>query len=242
MNKKNNHNSIIFLTTLSVYLGLVLVGGANAPVLAHSALTRDFDIKNEIVFEDDLDKKPDDELAKDIEKVENFKIAEALIEFFANLKEQEQLGRIESINDLTLAYKTELEEFGKTNISIKETNTVADWFDELIANIISTSQSDDVRSISDWLINSENNNSRKTSVEIKLDQTEFLLTFTFNKKSSKIAEIKSRSFQEVFVNKKVKSKNSAEGLIYDNVNVISENNQIFIVTRLPRASIDALLA
>lgn len=62
MSKKSNYNSIVFLTTLGVYLGLVLVGGAGSPVLAQAALTRDFDIRNEIEYKDDLDKKPDEDL------------------------------------------------------------------------------------------------------------------------------------------------------------------------------------
>ena len=61
MNKKTNYNSIVFLTTLSVYLGLVLVGGA-PQVFAQAAMTRDFDIKTEIEFKDDLDNKPDEDL------------------------------------------------------------------------------------------------------------------------------------------------------------------------------------
>jgi hypothetical protein len=62
--KGKNYNSIVFLTTLSVYLGLVLAtGGAATPqVLAQAATTRNFDIKSEIVVEDDLDKKPDEDL------------------------------------------------------------------------------------------------------------------------------------------------------------------------------------
>ena len=62
MSNRKNYNSIVFLTTLSVYLGLVLVGGATPSVLAQAATTRDFNIKNEIVVEDDLDKKPDEDL------------------------------------------------------------------------------------------------------------------------------------------------------------------------------------
>jgi hypothetical protein len=38
LSKKNNHNPIYFLTTLSVYLGLVLVG-ASPQVLAQAKLT-----------------------------------------------------------------------------------------------------------------------------------------------------------------------------------------------------------
>jgi hypothetical protein len=59
MTKSKNHNSIVFLTTLGVYLGLVLAGGASPQVFAHSALTRHFEIQDEIEVKDDLDKKPE---------------------------------------------------------------------------------------------------------------------------------------------------------------------------------------
>ena len=62
MTKKTN-NSILFLTTLGVYLGLVLVGGAAPQVFAHSALTRNFELQDEIEVSDDLEKKPDNEAA-----------------------------------------------------------------------------------------------------------------------------------------------------------------------------------
>jgi hypothetical protein len=57
---RKGQNSILFLTTLGVYLGLVLAGGASPQVFAHpAATTRNFDITDEIEFKDDLDKKPD---------------------------------------------------------------------------------------------------------------------------------------------------------------------------------------
>ncbi len=55
MNKRNKNNSIVFLTTLSVYLGLVLVG-APAHVLAQTALTGRIEVKDKIEKKDDLDK------------------------------------------------------------------------------------------------------------------------------------------------------------------------------------------
>ena len=45
-NRKNN--SILFLTTLGVYLGLMLVGGAAPQVFAHGALARNFELQDEI--------------------------------------------------------------------------------------------------------------------------------------------------------------------------------------------------
>ena len=59
MSNPKNYNSIVFLTTLSVYLGLVLIGGT-PPVLAHAAMTQQFDIQSEIEVKDNLDKKPDE--------------------------------------------------------------------------------------------------------------------------------------------------------------------------------------
>lgn len=60
MSTRKSQNSILFLTTLGVYLGLVIAGGASPQVFAHpAATTRNFDITDEIEFKDDLDKKPD---------------------------------------------------------------------------------------------------------------------------------------------------------------------------------------
>jgi hypothetical protein len=57
LNNRKNQNSILFLTTLGVYLGLVLVG-ATPQVLAHAATTRTFDISEESGQVENLDKDP----------------------------------------------------------------------------------------------------------------------------------------------------------------------------------------
>lgn len=62
MTNRKTHNSIIFLTTLSVYLSLSLLG-ATPQVLAYAATTRDFDIQTEIEYKDDFDNQPDNETA-----------------------------------------------------------------------------------------------------------------------------------------------------------------------------------
>jgi len=61
LSNRKSQNSILFLTTLGVYLGLLVVGGTAPQVLAHSATTRNFEISDETEVKDDLDKKPDDE-------------------------------------------------------------------------------------------------------------------------------------------------------------------------------------
>ena len=56
MTNRKGQNSILFVATLGVYLGLVLVGAPH--VLAQAATTRQFDVKDEIEKKDDLDKNP----------------------------------------------------------------------------------------------------------------------------------------------------------------------------------------
>ena len=58
MTNRKNQNPIFVVATLGVYLGLVMAG-AVPQVLASAALTRAFDVRDEIEFKDDLDNKPD---------------------------------------------------------------------------------------------------------------------------------------------------------------------------------------
>lgn len=238
-NNRKNYNSIVFLTTLSVYLGLVLVG--SAPVLAQAALTRNFDIKNEIVVEDDLDKKPDDGINEDVEIIEKFQIAEAIIQFVAELKMLENTGKFNS-EDWNFSYKVVLEEFGTTNLSTKTGNASNSLLETAIEELILTAEPDYPSTVSEFVQNSENKNSRKSSVEIQSTANEFLLSFGFVKKSSEQAKLAANAFNKAFISKKVELKNTVQLPIYENTKAQTENNQVFIVTRLPRASIDSLLA
>jgi len=62
--KRKGQNSILFLTTLGVYLGLVLVGAPH--VLSQAATTRQFDVKDEIEKNDEFDGNPDIEELKSL--------------------------------------------------------------------------------------------------------------------------------------------------------------------------------
>ncbi len=60
MSKTPKQNPIFVIATLGVYFGLTLAG-AMPQVLASAAMTRQFDVRDEIEIKDDLDTKPDDE-------------------------------------------------------------------------------------------------------------------------------------------------------------------------------------
>ena len=64
MSTRKGQNSILFLTTLGVYLGLVLVGAPH--VLAQAATSRQFDVKDEIEKTDEFDGNPDIDALKSL--------------------------------------------------------------------------------------------------------------------------------------------------------------------------------
>ena len=94
MTKGKNYNSILFLTTLGVYLGLVLVGGTAPQVLAHSALTRNFEISDEIEFNDELDTKPDaiaDNAGRFVPEIDDAAYAESVRSFLNRISTPKQV-------------------------------------------------------------------------------------------------------------------------------------------------------
>ena len=96
MNNRKTQNSILVLATLGVYLGLVLVGAA-PQVLAQAAMTRQFDVKDEIEVKDDLDKKPDDERTPAAVSVQNY--LEDVEYFLANLGRLKVKGKFDPKKD-----------------------------------------------------------------------------------------------------------------------------------------------
>jgi desulfoferrodoxin (superoxide reductase-like protein) len=212
VNKKTNHNSIIFLTTLSVYLGLVLAGGATPTVLAQAALTRDFDIKNEIVFEDDLDKKPDDGeinfpviLAQLVEQI-SFEIA---------------IGKISHPIQTEFYVEIESKLFPKDG----EISVGSNLFNQNLSRIIQLADYEE--------------NFKKSKIRIEADGKSLTLKVSFSKLNS---EQFAKFLNDKFSNSVVFANTLLLKQIYESTKATSENNQVFIVTRLPRASLDALLA
>lgn len=220
MNKKTNYNSIVFLTTLSVYLGLVLVGGA-PQVFAQAALTRDFDIKNEIEFKDDLDNKPDDEKALAV------------------------YG--DTLEDLFLLAKN----FSAQNAEkLAENKYEFDCFFG-IARVGKGTFCKGGLFTSDFIPSFEKIHSAfpHASEEIKeqikinllLRADEFSLKTVLYQSSDEQAE-QYHNFYVAGLSKIKLQTGVPQAVIYQNTSISFENNQVFIVTRLPRASIDELFA
>lgn len=196
---RRSQNPVLVLTTLGVYLGLLIVGGAAPQVLAHSATTRNFEISDEIEVKDDLDKKPDEATAVDDGTAETFSaVADAFAEYV--------LG---SYGD-TLRFTEETEHPNGDRLSHLS------YFTSLSPTV-----SDYTGSVS-WV-------GEKLDREIEIKYTPAPSDLSGHQFAFPIAPKRSKKPLRPI------SQSSA-------VRVEPKNQHLVIVTRLPRAGLDALLA
>ena len=233
MNKKNNYNSLIFLTTLSVYLGLVLVG--TPPILAQAALTQKIEIQNEAEIKDDLDKKPDEDLFADsiVDLVQELDKLSQKKSFDWNLRYTFQ---IESLSICESDNSPSFMGFGSDRFQIDRflENTTIEIARKLykqkarigFGDIYShTSDFDFVFDGGSLEIKAKIGNNNNIAADIEKDNLPFL-----NELNNYLDQITSTKDA------------TKEKIVAENTKVTTENNQVFIVTHLPRASIDELLA
>lgn len=243
MSNRKNYNSLVFLTTLSVYLGLVLVGGSAPSVLAQAATTRDFDIKSEIVVEDDLDKNPDG--CKKLEKLAEEKLQQVKAENNSILNFALTLKKILLIGEEITSSNFSFDIDSKPDLDYPNFRKVS--FDLPSRPVIfpRNSKSKITKEVENLI----------GSFRKKPDSKEFNFTFGYSK-DEKVLTTKAAFLQDndftahklaVAYNasldfQRCAARDIAEKIILENTRITFENNQVFIVTRLPRGSIDALLA
>jgi len=226
VSNRKNYNSIFFLT---VYLGLVLVG-ATPQVLAQAATTRQFDIKTEIVVEDDLDKKPDEDLfissvvslVKELDKLSHKG------EFDWNVKDELQ------IEDLSICEGESYPSYmGFGSITGEADKVIKEFAVELARKAFSKKCDRDAKSI----------DSQKLDFDFALNNRD--LTIKTKISGDYDIPLKGKFFVNnltEYLNRiKVSNKATSEKVVAENTKVSTENDQVFIVTRLPRGSIDAVL-
>lgn len=216
--KNKNYNSIIFLTTLSVCLGLVFVSGSAAG-LSHSALAKSFDLKNEIEVTDEFDNNPD----KDIPAI--------LAELVEEIKASEIDGKIKTPLPENFFVRTTVSE----SLNGGGASSVSSISDEKLSRLIQETIRQKIKPSILELADFEGE-AKNFSFRLQADGQFFLATFSFSKNQAE-------SFAD-FLNSKfsAEKKNSSDPLIkqiYNNTIVSAAQNQVFIVTRLPRAAIDS---
>jgi hypothetical protein len=237
---RRNQNSILVLANLGVYLGLVMAGAA-PQVLANAAMTRHFDVRDEIEFSDNLDNKPDD----------GSKEAEAAV--------QEYLSRVKTlINDLgglQRALKiTPSDEFSSSRIYYVPCDAAA-------TPIVRTFRvkKDPVGVLDGVALNSlrpSDNWSRLSTCSIQdgalgqlslrseaaasLNHNSLLFTASITRSSQADAEQLAHQLAATF--ELYRSGDSATDLLIKNTQLQTAENHVVIITNLPRSDLEPLLS
>jgi hypothetical protein len=243
MIKREKNNSIIFLTTLSVYLGLVLVGGAMPSVLAQAATTRNFNVQDEIEVKDDLDKKPtDEELDFSGALKSYFDDVEDLIEDFQKYHRNKKF-------DLD-SEKFNFERYRGIGCNIGGQAVVnGDFFRKIEHRAVERAIKHTIFNFDDWEIFSDclptetfkDNFTNRCKLKVSYDTSELKIEVSAPKRTNQRADYLAEIFKQPYGLYEVDEENALVKSIYQNTFINSENNQVFIVTRLPRGSLDELL-
>jgi hypothetical protein len=246
MTKGKNYNRIVFLTTLSVYLGLVLAG-ATPQVMAYAALTRNFDIQNEIEVKDDLDNKPENE---DIESFFELGLDKAVADFVADLRRLKQQGKYKSSykKNLTTSCSHTLCSEDAADASLGELlddSKIAEALWKLHLKIDIGAGGTFYKYLYDEFVDEfrkdKNTGCKEINTKLVFNQKELNINFEFSKQAAQKASVFIENLNRAFVIKSAEAKDLLTKQVYENTKAILENNQVFIVTRLPRAGIDSLL-
>ena len=228
MNNKNKYNSVVFLTTLC--LGLVFVG-VTPQVLTYAALTRNFDVQTEIEIKDDLDNKPDNE---EIESFSNDDFPALFAKFLNEIREKVESGKISLPLQTNFTFDGEFTKSREGGGSGGGSNVSNQDLSVFIQNAVNQKFRPKAFELADY-------DSQKTkNVKIRLDanSADLSLKISFSKSDAEqFAQFLNREFSLSAVS----VENALTKQIYENTSVTSENNQVFIITRLPRGSLNALL-
>lgn len=245
VSNRKGQNSILFLTTLGVYLGLVFVG-ASPQVLAHQrgAMTRQFDIRDEIEFRDELDNDPDDERSELSTSVEVYlQDLEQLLAAFGSLNKK---GQFRTASDPFEVAQTVFlpcetfntagsytpQRFDNANAALKpylERFSKQLTYGYSLGDCVKTPSYPDKEAVA-------------SDFTFKLDKDAFSVAITIKKSSPQSASELAAALPPTLKTFREKSEAAVRQRIIESTTIRSDKDQVFIVTRLPRASIDSLLA
>jgi hypothetical protein len=213
--ERKNYNSVIFLTTLSVYLGLVLVG-APSQVSAQGILER----KSEVNYSDG------EKILADYVSAfqELFVLSENLsTEFSEELKNGKyEFSCYYNINpDLSQSLGCPAD--GKdSGIDSGKFNPALEKLNKIFPHTIEKDK-------------------QQVQINLVLSKKEFAFKVALNQDFNGQAEQFFNIYNDSLSRIKVQQVSNPQVIIYQNTEISKQNNQIFIVTRLPRGSLDALL-
>lgn len=244
MSNSKNYNSIVFLTTLSVYLGLVLVGATPSVLAQQAALTQKFEIQNEREIEDDLDKNPDDEDCWDsasqevLGLVNGDFLSNGILGFLTDLQNLAKIGKYTDGDRFNFQFDYKSTEGGRSRISYLCYSTDDSVILAASKKVENLASSRYYRYDQDLKTNASH-----STVSFILENDVLTIKISDEQKSNSVAEITANNYNKAFaIGICSKYVDKPQKIVYQRSKATFENNQVFIVTNLPRASIDELLA
>jgi len=243
LSNRKTQNSIIFITTLGVYLGLLMVGGSAPQVFAHSATTRNFEITDEIEVRDEIDTDPDESIQARISLTTYFQDVENFIYTLRRLDGTKYFNSFADEFDVTQTTQlpcvpaNKVGSYTANNFDTKN-ESIRQWL-ESFSKLLT-----DGYSLGDCLPDGRLAPAEATDSKFNfhLDKKELAVEFTVKKNSPEAARLMSNGIASVFTKLRTDSDSATRLKLYESTRFRAENDQIFVITRLPRAALDPLLA
>ncbi len=242
MSNRKNYNSIVFLT---VYLGLVLVG-ATPQVLAQDSLFRVSQIKRDNKFVCPNNGLINDEIGREVNSFD-YDLAKTLIELIETTKVRIEIVKATEPEKLKTPFFFKQVEFAPY-INKKGKLQEFDWEDES-SEWSSAAHAGQISELHSLFLNPLCDCSKSSTQKNILNSSNFELDDNWLnsqltiKKASKQRAVQLADTLKRFFDLQISSAtNQVVKEVYKYTQIYSENNQVFIVTRLPRAGLDSLLA
>ncbi len=230
MSNSKNYNSIVFLTTLSVYLGLVFVGVPQASAQLNQTGCFQWQNENSELTEND----------RKLYLASEFvgKPIQILLVRLEELSSQNKFDLRDNFNYQYLQVDTDGE--------VSQTSVLNSEGGILLQNELQQV----VRNFTGWKLGSQlkrfNEKNQKKSyfseVTFQLNGEGLSVKVKTEQPKPEYAQKYAIDNNSYFQSAIIQEKNKICDLIYQKTQSFAENNQVFIVTRLPRGSLDALLA
>ncbi len=243
MNNRKNQNPILVLATLGVYLGLVLAG-ATPQVLAQAAMAREFNAKDEIEVKDDLDKSPDGEEIKAF--LEN-RFETALSSFVRDLRDLNALGKYRKSGDdtfsISASYRQCLKDGASGDSSFGPASVDSDWIAKAFASLQKNlAPPDEFPTFMQFAVAERGDRCKTFESATELDTSDHVIRLSFTRDGAKNAVQIKNGLVSFFAERASGHVDPLTRQIYQFTKASSKNDQVFIITRLPRAGLDALVS
>lgn len=229
---------MIFLTTLSVYLGLVLVGGVTPSVLAQNV---------DVTFEERLRQDPElrrivEECGKIKPRIQRKGYGEDIalsysIDEFVNVLIDLSAHSV-CLAPESFAFTSEISypaspKYLTTTSQRQKPSSKGTWTSGVLTAHTET--------IGNSLPHTRKRGETYFQIDFELDKTTLSCIAKFKQDSAEQAKQTTDLYKINLRDWQADKLNTPESAIYENTKISSENNQVLIVTRLPRGSLDESL-